>query len=333
MAIESGTRLGPYEILGPLGAGGMGEVYKANDTRLDRTVAVKVLPAEVAGRPELRERLSREARSVSSLNHPHICALYDVGHEEGTDYLVMEYLEGETLAARLEKGALPLAETLDIATQIARALAAAHRQGLIHRDLKPGNIMLTATGAKLLDFGLAKSLEGSEAATSMTAAVTATSPLTAKGTIVGTFQYMAPEQLEGSPADARSDIFAFGAVLYEMATGRRPFEGKTQASLVASILKESPRPMTELAPMSPPALHRLVATCLEKDPDARRQTMSDVLLDLRWIAEGGSQAGVPVPVSRRRKRRDLILAVVALGAATAAAVFAFLWWRAVSASP
>jgi Tol biopolymer transport system component/tRNA A-37 threonylcarbamoyl transferase component Bud32 len=330
MALAEGTRLGPYEILSPLGAGGMGEVYKATDTRLGRTVAIKVLPEKLAGRPDLRERLSREARAVSSLNHPNICALFDVGHDDGTDYLVMEHLEGETLAELAGRGPLPLPDTLKYATQIADALGIAHRKGLIHRDLKPGNVMITAGGAKLLDFGLARSFEAGPEVTSLTAAATATSPLTAQGTIVGTYQYMAPEQLEGGAADARSDIFAFGAVLYEMITGRRAFEGKTQASLIASILKETPRPLTELAPMSPPALHRLVATCLEKDPDARRQTMSDVLLDLRWIAEGGSQAGIPVPLSKRRKRRDVALAVIAIVASAAAIAFATLWRQAAS---
>ncbi len=330
MALAEGFKLGPYEILAPLGAGGMGEVYKARDSRLDRTVALKVLPEGAADRTELRERMAREAKAVSSLNHPNICALYDVGHQDGTDYLVMEYLEGGTLSARIGEGPLPLAELLRCATQIAGALAVAHRQGLIHRDLKPGNIMMTPSGAKLLDFGLAKSFDSVAPATSLTAAATATSPLTAQGTIVGTWHYMAPELLEGGAADARSDIFAFGAVLYEMATGRRAFEGKTQASLIASILKEAPRPLAELAPMAPPSLQRLVATCLEKNPDGRRQTMNDVLLDLRWIAEGGSQAGLPAPVSRRRRQREMALAGITVASLATAAIFGILWQRASS---
>jgi Tol biopolymer transport system component len=333
MALASGTRLGPYEILAPIGAGGMGEVYRARDTRLDRIVAVKVLPEQVAGREQLRERLAREAKAVSSLNHPHICALYDVGHQDGVDYLVMEHLEGETLGARLEKGALPLDELLRFAAQLADALAVAHRGGLVHRDLKPGNIMLTPAGAKLLDFGLAKSFEGTLAASSLTAAPTATSPLTAQGMILGTFHYMAPEQLEGGQADARSDIFSFGLILYEMAAGRRAFEGKTQAGLIASIMKETPRCLSELAPMTPPALERLVRTCLEKDPDARRQTMNDVLLDLRWIAEAGSQAGVPAPASRRRRAREQGLWLLTVAAVAAAATLAVLWQRAESRPP
>ncbi len=322
MPIEAGTKLGPYEILGPVGAGGMGEVYQARDTRLDRTVAVKVLPSHLSADPALRQRFEREARSVSSLNHPHICTLHDIGHQEGVDFLVMEYLEGETLGARLERGPLPTEELLRTAVQIADALAVAHRQGFVHRDLKPGNVMLTKSGAKLLDFGLAKAAGAAGAASSLTAAPTTASPLTAEGTIVGTFQYMAPEQLEGCEADARSDIFAFGTVLYEMATGKPAFAGRTQASLIASILKEEPRPIAALAPMTPPMLERLVRRCLAKDPDLRWQSASDMADQLRWIAEAGSQAGVPLPVAARRKGRErlwmglslvLAVAVLALG--------------------
>ncbi len=304
MCPAAGTRLGPYEILAPLGAGGMGEVYKARDTRLDRTVAVKVLPPHVASSPELRQRFEREARAVSSLNHPNICTLHDIGHQDGVDFLVMEFLDGETLAVRLLRGPMPLTELLRSASQIADAMDKAHRQGLVHRDLKPGNVMLTKMGAKLMDFGLAKSMGAAAAPSNLTASPTLTSPLTAEGSIVGTFQYMAPEQLEGKEADARSDIFAFGAVLYEMATGRRAFEGKTQASLIAAILKEEPRPISEAAPLSPPALDRLVSTCLEKDPEDRRQTMHDVLLDLKWIAEGGGQARAAAPTRMRSTARE-----------------------------
>jgi Tol biopolymer transport system component len=306
----------------------MGEVYRARDTRLDRAVAIKVLPETAAGRADLRERLAREAKAVSSLNHPNICALYDVGHDDGTDYLVMEFLEGETLESRLCQGSLPVEELLRAAIEIADALVVAHRQGLIHRDLKPGNIMLTAAGPKLLDFGLAKVIEPTSADSGLTAIATEASPLTAKGTIVGTFQYMAPEQLEGREADARSDVFAFGTVLYEMASGRRAFEAQTHAGLIASIIKEQPRPLSELAPTTPPALQRLVRNCLEKDPDARRQTMNDVLLDLRWIAEGGSQAGVPAPVARRRRGRERIAWIAAVLGIVAAATFALLWQQA-----
>ena len=267
-------------------------------------MAVKVLPPHLASDEQARQRLEREARSVSALSHPHICTLYDVGHEDGLEYLVIEYLEGETLAERLERGPLPLEELLATAAQIASALDHAHREGMIHRDLKPGNIMMTASGAKLLDFGLAKTVAASTRALDLTAPPTATSPLTAQGTIVGTFQYMSPEQLEGKEADARSDIFAFGVVLYEMATGRKAFEGQTQASLIAAILERMPEPISAVQPVTPPALDRLVRTCIAKDPDERRQTMRGVLLDLSWIAEAGSQAGVPAPVVRKRRMRS-----------------------------
>jgi serine/threonine protein kinase len=252
MALTSGTKLGPYEIQSLLGAGGMGEVYRALDTRLDRTVAVKVLASHLSSSPELKQRMDREGRAISSLNHPHICQLYDIGSQSGTDYLVMEFLEGETLAERLRKGAMPLNEILKVGIAVAEALAVAHRSGIVHRDLKPGNIMLTSGGAKLMDFGLAKPLgmqtgSGSGAAgsgtapPSFTAAATMSgpsplTPLTTAGSIIGTIQYMSPEQIEGKEADERSDIFAFGAVLYEMAAGKRPFAGKFKISLASSIL-------------------------------------------------------------------------------------------------
>jgi len=329
MPLSPGDRLGPYEILTAIGAGGMGEVYSARDTRLDRTVAVKVLPSHLSHDPMLRQRFEREARAVSSLNHPHICTLHDIGREGETDFLVMEHLEGQTLAARLESGPLPVDETLRYAIQIADALDKAHRQGLVHRDLKPGNIMLTKAGAKLLDFGLAKStLAPVSGPSGVTATPTMTSPLTAEGAIVGTFQYMAPEQLDGREADARSDIFAFGAVLYEMLTGKKTFSGRTQASLIASILKEEPRPLAELAPMTPPALERLVRGCLAKDPDERRQSAHDLLLELRWVTEGGSQAGVPAPVARQRRSRErMAWAVAAVGLLASAAALGFILTR------
>lgn len=328
MGVESGRRLGPYEIGRPLGAGGMGEVYEALDTRLGRTVAVKVLPERLSGDPKFRQRFEREARAVSSLNHPHICTLHDIGSDQGIEYLVMERLEGETLSARLERGAMDREDALQVACQIADALDVAHRQGLIHRDLKPGNIMLTKAGAKVLDFGLAKMVPepGSGRAPAMTAAPTMTSPLTVEGTVVGTFQYMAPEQLEGMEATARSDIFAFGAVLYEMLAGRRPFEGKTQASLVAAILKEEPVPLRTLLPGTSPALERLIETCLEKDPEERRQSIHDVLLELRWIRERGPAAdSEPVAAGTRSGNSRLAwgLAVVATVAALALAALQF----------
>ncbi|MEE9229085.1 MAG: serine/threonine-protein kinase, partial [Acidobacteriota bacterium] len=315
MPLTSGTRLGRYEVIRLLGAGGMGEVYLANDTQLDRTVAIKVLPEHLAGDPELRQRFEREARAVSSLNHPHICTLYDVGHEKDIHYLVMEHLEGETLGKRLLKGALPAEEALTYAVQIADALDKAHRQGVVHRDLKPGNIMLTRSGAKLLDFGLAK--QTADARPSLSSATqTESSPLTAEGTVVGTFQYMSPEQLEGKEADARTDLFAFGAVLYEMVTGKRAFEGKSQASLIAAIMSADPPPVSTLQPMSPPALDRVVQRCLAKDPDDRWQSANDLASELRWVAEAGSQAGVAAPVSVRRKVQSRIAwSLVALLAA------------------
>jgi serine/threonine protein kinase len=301
MPLNPDTRLGPYEIVAPLGAGGMGEVYRAKDTRLDREVAIKVLPQHLSRSPEFKQRFDREARAISALTHPNICTLHDVGHQDGVDFLVMELLEGETLAQRLLKGPMPMDQVLRCGVEVASALDAAHRSGVVHRDLKPGNIMLTKSGAKLLDFGLAKSVGVLESDPS---AVTVSQPLTGKGTIVGTFQYMAPEQLEGREADARTDIFAFGAVLYETATGKRAFDGHSRPSLIASIMSSYPRPISELQPMTPPALDRLVRKCLAKDPDARWQSSSDVADELRWITEGGSQTGAPVAVVSRRKRRE-----------------------------
>ena len=230
MALTSGTRLGPYEILAPLGAGGMGEVYRARDTRLDRVVAVKILPSHLSDNVTLRQRFEQEAKAISSLNHPHICILHDVGHQDGIAFLVMEYLEGETLAKLLERGPLPLAQILKYGVEIADALDKAHRQGIVHRDLKPGNIMLTKSGAKLLDFGLAKAAVPLTTGATLTAGATRTTPVTQQGTIVGTFKYMSPEQIEGKELDGRSDIFSFGAVLYEMVTGRRAFQGNADQS-------------------------------------------------------------------------------------------------------
>jgi Tol biopolymer transport system component len=325
--LTAGTKLGPYEIVSSLGAGGMGEVYKARDARLDRTVAIKVLPPALAADAEFRDRFDREARAVSQLDHPHICALYDIGQDHDTSYLVMQYLDGETLDNRLKAGALPLDQALKTAIEIAGALDAAHRAGIIHRDLKPGNVILTRAGAKLLDFGLAKTLP---AVTSGSVSMMQTTPaagMTAQGTILGTFQYMSPEQIEGEAVDARSDIFAFGAVLYEMVTGRKAFAGKTQASLLGAILKDEPPPVSQVQAMTPPALDYLVRTCLAKDPDGRFQTAHDVWLQLRWIAEGGSTVGVPAPVvSRRRSRERLawaaagVLGLIAVAAGALAVV-------------
>jgi eukaryotic-like serine/threonine-protein kinase len=325
MPILSGRRLGPYEILSAIGAGGMGEVYKARDTRLERIVAIKVLPAHLADRAELRERFDREAKTIASLNHPHICTLYDTGHQDDIDFLVMEYLEGETLAQRLLKVSLPIQQVLQHAIEIADALDKAHRKGVTHRDLKPGNIMLTKTGTKLLDFGLAKlKQEAVPANAQLSELPTAIDPLTAEGTIVGTLQYMAPEQLEGKEVDARTDIFAFGVVVYEMATRKRAFEGKSQASVISAIMSSDPVPMSSLQPMTPPALDRVVRRCLAKDREDRWQTARDLEVELKWIAESGSQAGVSVPSAavkgiRTLGRRALIsgLGISLLGAAIA----------------
>lgn len=320
MPLATGSKLGPYEILAPLGAGGMGEVYRARDTRLDRTVAVKILPPRLAGDAAVRERFEREAKTISSLNHSHICTVYDVGQQNELAYLVMEYLEGETLAARLERGPLPLDQLLRIGIEIADALEKAHQQGVVHRDLKPGNIMLTKTGAKLLDFGLAKPTLRSD--TALTTMATAAKPLTMEGAIVGTFLYMAPELFEGKEADVRSDLFAFGAVLYEMATGKRAFEGKTSASVIAAIMEREPAPITSVQPMTPPALDRVIKTCLAKDPEERFQSAHDLKLQLQWIAEAGSQAGVPAPVVARRKNRERLAWIVAGALAVIAALLA-----------
>ena len=274
MPLAPGTKLGPYEILAHIGSGGMGEVYRAQDTRLGRTVALKMLPAHLSSDPQLQERFEREARAISSLSHPHICSLYDIGRQNGVEFLVMEFLEGVTLAARIANAPLPLALTLPYAIQIADALDAAHRHGVIHRDLKPGNIIVTRTGAKLLDFGLAK-IHAVGVGAGMSAMVTQTTPLTGQGTILGTLQYMAPEQLEGSEADARTDIFALGTVIYEMATGHKAFEGKSQASLISAIMTSEPPPISSLKSMSPPALDHIVKSCLAKNPDERWQTAHD----------------------------------------------------------
>jgi serine/threonine protein kinase len=314
----------------------MGEVYRARDTRLDRIVALKVLPAHLAGNEELRQRLDREAKTISQLSHPHVCALYDVGHQDGVDYLVMEYLEGETLADRLVRGPLPTEQVLRYGIQIADALDKAHRIGIVHRDLKPGNVMLTKSGVKLLDFGLAKLRATAPGVVFSGVSVLPTqvdASLTAQGTILGTFQYMSPEQLEGKDADGRSDIFALGSVLYEMATGKKAFEGKSQASLIAAILDRMPPPISTVQPMTPPALDRVVKTCLEKDPEDRWQTAHDVMLELKWVAEGGSQVGLPAPVVARRRSRERLAWVIAAVLAVSTLVLGLRELRRPRAAP
>ena len=321
MALNPGTKLGPYEIESPLGAGGMGEVYRARDTRLERTVAVKILPAHLSDNPEAKQRFEREARVISSLNHPHICVLHDVGTQDGIAYLVMEYVQGESLDSRLAKGPLPLKQALECGEQICDALEKAHRAGIVHRDLKPGNVILTATGAKLLDFGLAKpvtllsarpssqpgTLTPSTPTMTLSALAGPVGGLTQQGTIVGTFQFMAPEVLQGLEADARSDIFSFGCLLYEMLTGRRAFEGKSQISVASAILEKEPEPITKLLPMAPPAVDHVVQDCLAKNPDARWQNAADVARQLRWIASSGSGVSAGPPLQPRSRLRDRLL--------------------------
>lgn len=315
MALVPGTKLGPYEIESVIGAGGMGEVYRANDPRLLRTVAIKVLPSHLTANPEVRARFEREAKAISALQHPNICVLFDVGSQGDIDYLVMEYLEGETLFTRLARKPLTKEESLKIATEVADALDKAHRSGIIHRDLKPGNVMLTKSGAKLMDFGLAKPVglatgprSGVQDISAMATMAVATigsmaSPVTVAGTLVGTVQYMSPEQIQGKEADARSDIFAFGSMLYEMLANKRPFEGKSQLSLASAILEKDPDPIVSTQPMTPPALEQLVRTCLAKEPDDRFQSAHDLKLQLQWIAAAGSQVGAPALVTARRKKK------------------------------
>ncbi|HTS05108.1 MAG TPA: protein kinase [Candidatus Eisenbacteria bacterium] len=333
MAFSTGTRLGPYEIIALLGAGGMGEVYRARDTRLERTVAIKILNAALAASPNLKTRFEREAKTISQLNHPNICTLYDVGHDDGTDYLVMEFLEGESLAERLKRGPVQLKELVSIGCDIAEALERAHRAGIVHRDLKPGNIMLTKTGAKLLDFGLAKPGATSAAGSSASAPLLSVamtidsptpphSPLTQQGALVGTVQYMSPEQIQGLEADSRSDIFAFGAVLYEMATGQRPFNGKSQIKVASAILEDEPPPLSAVLKTSPPTLDRLVRTCLAKVPDERFQSALDVKLELQWLL-----TAQPATESTRVQSAGWITYIVP---AAVAIVAAFLVWMLLS---
>jgi serine/threonine protein kinase len=327
MSLSQGAMLGPYEVLSAAGAGGMGEVYRCRDTRLGRIVAIKILPDHLSSNSELRQRFEREARAISLLQHPHICVLHDIGSHNGTSYLVMEYLEGETLAQRLHKGPLPLDQLLRIGIEVADGLNKAHCSGMIHRDLKPANIMLTKSGAKLMDFGLARALTAPAGAAasaqsgipSFTATPTMTSPnspLTAEGTIVGTLNYMSPEQIQGKEADARSDVFAFGAVLYEMTTGKRAFEGKSQISVASAILEKEPEPIAALQPLSPPALQYVVETCLKKDPAERFQSAHDIKSQLRWTAESCSHRALQSMDTQQKKlQRGIAWAVVALALA------------------
>ncbi|MGQ0733309.1 MAG: protein kinase domain-containing protein [Acidobacteriota bacterium] len=304
MPLSAGTRLGPYEIVGALGAGGMGEVYRAIDTRLSRTVAVKVLPPHWAENAEMKQRFEREARAVASLSDPRICALHDIGQQDGSDFLVMEYLEGETLAARIARGPLGLDETLTIAIAIAGALDQAHRRGVVHRDLKPSNVMLTASGAKLLDFGLAKVTQGP---------APASRELSTPGTVLGTLQYMAPEQLEGADADARTDLFALGVMVHEMMTGKKVFDAKSRVLLMSAIATHNPPPLSLTDPSTPRELEHVVQTCLAKDPANRWQTARDVLAELQAIAEEGTETDTYQPVAASSRANTRLYRALAAG--------------------
>jgi Tol biopolymer transport system component len=340
--LAPGTRLGPYEIVALIGEGGMGQVYRATDTRLDRTVAVKILPAALAADPQRRERFEREARTISRLEHPHICPLYDVGDHEGHAFLVMQLLEGETLAARLQRGPLNVSQTLEFGIQIAEALAAAHRAGIVHRDLKPGNVMLTRTGARLLDFGLARSAPGSSTLQS-TMAGTALTGLTTEGTILGTLSYMAPEQLDGRDIDTRADVFAFGAVLFEMLTGLKAFEGESPARVMSAILRDEPARVSTLVPVTPSALEALIHACLAKDPQDRWQNIADVARQLRHLRDmmsgqkSGPQSGAiampPAAQTRRGSRLVIPWIAAAVFAAVAAVLLLDRWREAPAAAP
>jgi Tol biopolymer transport system component len=325
MSLVSGTKLGPYEIVEPLGAGGMGEVYRGRDTRLERTVAIKILPAHLSNDPVRKQRFEREAKTVSSLNHPHICVLHDVGHQDGMDYLVMECAEGETLAKRLEKGPLPIDQVLKLGAQIADALDKAHRAGIVHRDLKPGNIMLTATGAKLLDFGLSKPAAPLANAATLTA-LSPKSPVTEQGMIVGTFQYMSPEQVEGNEVDGRSDIFSLGAVLYEMVTGKRAFEGKSQLSVATAILEREPELVSTVKPTAPVALDHAIKKCLAKSADERWQSASDLASELKWIGESGLQTAIAAHAPTHKKFRERLAWLIA-GALAVSLIAVAIWSR------
>jgi serine/threonine protein kinase len=317
-ALAPGTRLGPYEVISLLGAGGMGQVYRARDTRLSRTVAIKVLAPELAQAPQFHKRFEREARVIAGLEHPHICALFDIGEDHGTRFIVMQYLEGETLADRLTRGPLPVDQAIRHAVDMASALDAAHRAGVVHRDLKPANVMVTRSGVKLLDFGLAR-FDGAEAGPAGGEASTTTAALTQDGTVLGTLPYMAPEQVEGRNADSRSDIFALGAVLYEMTTGHRPFSGASQASLIAAIMSAQPPAISASCADVPPTLDRIVAKCLAKEPDARWQDAGDLAAALDWVLEPEQSPSAPAARPRLRTRAWALGVVLAATVAAAAA--------------
>src|SRR5438105_9868907 len=318
MALGAGAKLGPYEIVSPLGAGGMGEVYRARDTRLDRIVAIKLLPSHLSEDPMLRQRFEREAKAISRLNHPHICVLHDVGSQEGTLFLVMECVEGETLAKRLERGPLPVEHVLRYGIEIADALDKAHRSGIVHRDLKPGNIILASSGAKLLDFGLAKPVAPLAAGATAMVLPSQTAPVTERGVVVGTFQYMSPEQVEGREVDARSDIFSLGSVLYEMAVERPAFPGKSPFSVASAILEKEPEPMTTVQPLTPPALDHAIRVCLAKEPNDRWQTARDLFIALRWVTESAASTRPALHSARLFTRFWITALAVALLIAAAA---------------
>jgi hypothetical protein len=326
MLLAPGTQLGPYKITTALGAGGMGEVYRARDTRLERTVAIKILPSHLSSDPIRKQRFEREAKTISSLNHPHICVLYDVGSQDGVDYLVMECVEGETLAKRLQKGPLPLEQVLKYGAQVADALAKAHGSGVVHRDLKPGNIMLAPMGAKILDFGLAKHASTVMSGTTVTAAAARSSQVTQEGTIVGTFPYMSPEQVEGKEMDGRSDIFSLGAVLYEMLTGQRAFGGQSPLSVATAILDKEPAPVRTIKPMTPPALDHALRKCLAKPPEERWQSSSDLASELKWISEADQHTAGAAPSATAGKGRERLAWLLTCVLAAALIVVA-VWWR------
>ncbi len=329
MPLTGGAKLGPYEIKSALAKGGMGEVYSAIDTRLDRVVAIKVLTGDLTENQEAKRRFEREARAISALSHPNICALYDVGHQDGIDYLVMEFLEGETLANRLTRGPLTTAHVLKYGIEICEGLERAHHSGIVHRDLKPGNIMLTKSAAKLMDFGLAKTFvkDPASSVTLPLSALVGNHPVTTQGTVIGTFHYLSPEQAEGKGADARSDIFSYGAVLYEMATGRRAFEGQTAASVIAAVLNRDPPHVSTVQPQSPVALDRVVQVCLAKDPDERFQSVHDVKLQLKWISESGPEACLHGAVALKRRNREMLAWALAAGFAVLGATFGLWTYR------
>ena len=323
MPLPAGTRLGPYEINAALGAGGMGEVYRARDTRLGRDVAVKLLAEASVNEPDARQRFDREARLASRLSHPHICPVYDVGTHEGSAFIVMECLDGESLARRLRRGPLPIADALRIAIEIADGLHHAHRNDIVHRDLKPANVMLTKSGAKILDFGIARPTATPHAADASTSTAT-----TQAGAILGTPGYMAPEQVRGLQVDQRTDVFAFGALLFEMIAGRQLFGGKTAAEAIAAVLSHPVAPLSTVQPSAPPPLDHVVANCLKQEPDERWQSIFDVATELRWIAQLPSAGGDAAPNVATRRIIPLMV-----GGALLAAVATFAAWNAFRPAP